>query len=65
MNDAHWIQRTHLFCVDEFICSECGFTSGKPKKVCPACGATMKQAKYDASWVNEAEGLSALLDNDW
>jgi len=25
----------------------------------------MKKTKYDASWVDEAEGLSALLDDDW
>jgi hypothetical protein len=25
----------------------------------------MKKAKYDPSWVDEAEGLSALLDDDW
>ena len=38
---------------------------GKPYTVCPSCGAAMKKAKYDPSWVDEAEGLSALLDDDW
>ena len=38
---------------------------GKPYKVCPSCGAAMKKAKYAPSWVDEAEGLSALLDDDW
>ena len=31
----------------------------------PVCGSPMKKTKYDASWVDEAEGLSALLDDDW
>ncbi len=65
MKSAHWIQKTHLFRADEYICSACSSISGKPYKVCPACGAPMKKAKYEASWVDEAEGLSALLDDDW
>lgn len=64
MKAAHWVQKTHLFRADEFICSACGSVSGKPYKVCPTCGSTMKNAKYEASWVDEAEGLSALLDDD-
>ena len=62
---AHWTRRTHLFRADEFICSECGAVSDKPYHECPACGAPMKKTKYDTSWVDEAEGLSALLDDDW
>ena len=27
--------------------------------------APMKKTKYDPSWVDEAEGLSAILDDDW
>ena len=65
MKAAHWIQKTHLFRADEFICSACGAKSDKPYKVCPACGSPMKKTRYDASWVDEAEGLSALLDDDW
>ena len=65
MKEARWIQKTHLFRADEFICSACGSISNEPYKVCPACGSAMKKAKYEASWVDEAEGLSALLDADW
>ncbi len=65
MKAACWIQKTHLFRADEYICSAFGAVSGKPYKVCPACGSTMKKAKDEASWVDEAEGLSALLDEDW
>ncbi len=65
MKIAHWTQRTYLFRADEYICSACQFVSDKPYKVCPACGATMKKARYDASWVDEAEGLAAVLDDDW
>lgn len=65
MKTAHWAQHTHLFHPDEFICSACRRVSDRPYKVCPVCGAVMKKAKYDASWVDEAEGLSAILDDDW
>lgn len=65
MKTAHWIQRTHLFRADEFICSVCKASSSKPYAACPACGTAMKKAKYDPSWVDEAESLSAMLDDDW
>ncbi len=65
MKSEYWIQRTHLFRADEYICSACGASCNKPYRTCPACGARMKKSKYDPSWVDEAEGLSTLLDDDW
>ena len=65
MNKAHWNQRTHLFRADEYICSSCGAVSNKPLATCPKCGAAMHKTKYDPTWVDKAEGLSALLDDDW
>ena len=65
MKQAHWTRRTHLFRADEYICSACGASCQKPTPSCPACCATMKKTKYDPSWVDEAEGLSAILDDDW
>ena len=65
MKAAYWTQRTHLLRPDEFICSACKRGCNKPLRICPSCGAQMKKAKYDPSWVDEAEGLSALLDDDW
>jgi rubrerythrin len=62
---AFWTQKTHLFRADEYICSSCQTASKKPYKECPNCGARMKKGKYEPSWVDEAEGLSALLDDDW
>ena len=65
MKQAHWIRRMHLFRADEYICSACGAPCQKPTLSCPACGAPMKKTKVDSSWVDEAEGLSAILDDDW
>ena len=32
---------------------------------CVNSKAEMKKVKYNPSWVDEAEGLSAILDDDW
>lgn len=65
MKAAHWTQKTHLFRPDEYVCSACKTSCSKPFTVCQNCGAPMKKTKYDPSWVDEAEGLSAILDDDW
>ena len=65
MSRAQWIQKTHLFCSDEYVCSMCGVTCAKPYKTCPSCGSVMRESKYDPSWVDEVEGLSAMVDDDW
>ena len=64
MSKARWIQKTHLFRADEFVCSKCEASFPKLYAVCPACGSEMKKTKYDPSWVDEAEGVSAILDDD-
>ena len=51
MKRVHWIQKTHLFRADEYLCSRCGASCGKPYKVCPSCQSEMGKAKYDSSWV--------------
>ena len=65
MKSAHWTQRTHLFRADEYICSACKASCDEPYMVCPSCGAPMKKSKYDPSWVDEIEAMSAMLDDDW
>ena len=65
MSRVHWVKKTHLFRPDEYICTGCGVVSDTPYKVCPNCGAVMGRTKVEASWVDEAEGLSAILDDDW
>ena len=62
---AHWKRKTHLLRPDEYICSSCGASYEKAYKDCPSCAAHMRNARYDPSWVDEAEELSALLDDDW
>ena len=64
MKAKRWIQKAHLFRADEYICPVCGASANKPYRKCPSCGALLGGSKYDPSWVDEAEGLSALLDDD-
>ncbi len=65
MSAGHWIRRTHLLRPDEYICSACGAVFDAPLAVCPRCGEIMTGSAYDPSWADEAEELSALLDDDW
>ena len=71
---AYWTKRTHLFRRDEYICSQCGSASVKPYRSCPVCKAdcarpgqkaVMGRVKYDATWVDEAECMAAIVDDDW
>ena len=59
------MRKTHLFRADEYICSQCGASCDKLYKVCPSRQPLMGEAKYDLSWVDEAESLSVILDDDW
>ena len=65
MKRARWIQKTHLFRADEYICSRCGVSYNQPYRVCPNCQSVMGNSKYDPSWIDEAEELSVILDDDW
>ena len=64
MKRVRWMRRTHLFRVDEYICSTCGDAYDKPYSTCFNCNAVMGKSKYDSSWANEAEDMSSLLDDD-
>ena len=65
VRDAHWIARTHLFRPDEYTCSVCGKSSDRPYKTCPVCGIPRNRTKTDSSWVDEAEMISAILEDDF
>ncbi|MBQ6371580.1 MAG: hypothetical protein IJJ22_00470 [Oscillospiraceae bacterium] len=65
MRRPHWIRRPHLFKADEYVCSVCGKISPRPYKACPACKTILGKIKYDPSWVDEAEMMSAVTDEDW
>lgn len=63
MKKAYWIRRMHFLKRDEYVCSACKKSTYKPAKTCPFCGMTMGKTKYEPTWVDEAEGLSALFDD--
>ena len=65
MKQDFWIQKTHLFKRDEYICTVCRAVCDKPYQVCPVCGAEKTKVSYDASWVDEAEVMSIMLNEDW
>ena len=57
-----WLQKTHLLRPDELICPACGARADKPYKKCPKCGVKLGGHLCDSTWVDEAEGLSAILE---
>ena len=65
MKKPYWVRRAHLFRADEYICSRCRASFPGPQQTCPACGSAMGKVKVDPAWVDEAEAMSALLDEDW
>ena len=65
MKKTKWLQKTHLFRADEYICPVCGAVSDTPRRKCPSCGTVLYRTAGNSTWVDEAEGLSALLDDDW
>lgn len=58
-NSAYWIQKTHLFRADEYVCSECKFNAKKPYAKCPNCERDMNKKSYDPTWVDEMEAIDA------
>ena len=65
MSNARWTQKAHLSRADEFVCSKCGASFPNPYEISPTCGSELKKTNYDTFGVDEAEGLSAFLDDDW
>ena len=66
---ANNLYNKNLKLINIYAASESGFAVGffeidRPYEVCPSCGATMNNPRYDPSWVDEAEELSAMLDDD-
>ena len=64
MKEPHWIRRTHLFEPDDYVCSQCGAVFKKKNPVCPRCGIPLALETREESWVDEAEELSWMLDDD-
>ena len=62
---VQWIQKTHLFKADEYICSRCGAAYSKPYKVCPNCQSVMGRSKYDPPRTDETAGLFPPPDDEW
>jgi hypothetical protein len=62
--EPHWIRHTHLFEADEYECSCCGAVFAQKYPACPNCGISPGQEREEQDWVEEAEELDWLLDDD-
>lgn len=64
MKEPHWIRHSHLFDSDTYECSRCGAVFKKKTPACPNCGTQLGLERKEPDWVDEAEELSWLLDDD-
>ena len=60
---AIWIQKTHIFRRDEYICSNCGCRLHEHPLVCPRCNSVMDGSHYDPNWVDELEEIDMIIDD--
>jgi predicted amidophosphoribosyltransferase len=64
ITEPHWIKHSHLLDPDEYECSRCGAVFSQKYPSCPNCGTTPGLEKEEQDWVDEAEELSWILDDD-
>lgn len=53
-SEGKWIVKTHIISDDEYICSNCGYTTNHSEKTCPKCGIKMSGKDKDLGWVEES-----------
>lgn len=58
-----WIQESHLFGADRYVCSVCGFESQKIRKKCPKC-ATVIRKKINKGISTEELIIADILFDD-
>ena len=63
-SEDHWTRREHLIDPEEFVCSVCGGSSDQPYGNCPNCGAALRRVEYDPCYIDEAEWLDEVLEED-
>ncbi len=62
----NWIRHSHFFDQDDFECPVCGKRFNDMYDSCPACGNAISGEYPDIQddWIEEAEELDWLLDDD-
>lgn len=64
MNGPHWIKHSHLFDPDEYECSCCHAVFKEKYSSCPNCGSSLIAEREKQDWVDEAEELDWILEDD-
>ena len=64
IRQPHWIVHSHLFDPDEYECSRCSAVFSEKAPACPNCGTPLGTEMEAQDWVDEAEEISWILDDD-
>lgn len=62
--EPHWIKHAHLFEPDAYECSVCGAVYRRRSSSCPGCGTALRIVHDTGEWIDEAEEMSWLLEDD-
>lgn len=64
--ESGWIKHSHLFDPDDYECPCCGKCFKNTYHTCPSCGNIVlgQSLRTQDDWVDEAEELDWLLDDD-
>ena len=64
ISEPHWIRHSHLFDPDEYECSHCHAVFTEKYPSCPNCDSSLNTEREEQDWVDEAEELDWILEDD-
>ena len=64
ITEPHWIKHSHLFDPDEYECSRCHAVFKEKYSSCPNCDSSLNAEREEQDWVDEAEELDWILEDD-
>lgn len=64
ITEPHWIKHSHLFDPDEYECSRCHAVFTEKYSSCPNCESSLNTEREEQDWVDEAEELDWILEDD-
>ena len=64
ISEPHWIRHSYLFDPDEYECSHCHAVFTEKYPSCTNCDSSLNTEREEQDWVDEAEELDWILEDD-